>query len=123
MAIILVVEDEPLQRMDMIDMAQEAGFEVLEAHDANHAIVLLESRSDVRLMLTDIDMPGAMNGIKLAAAVRKRWPPIAIILTTAGHAPAADHIPEQAIFLPKPLNRQRTVETMRRLTEELAAED
>ncbi|WP_010188017.1 response regulator [Sphingomonas sp. PAMC 26605] len=122
-AIVLVVEDEPLQRMDMIDMAEEAGFQVLEAHDADHAIALLESRSDVRLVLTDIDMPGAMNGMKFAAAVRKRWPPIAIILTTAGHAPAPADIPEQAIFIPKPLHHERTVETMRRLTEELAGKD
>lgn len=115
-AIVLVVEDEPLQRMDMIDMAERAGFEVLEAHDADHAIALLERRSDVRLVLADIDMPGTMNGLRLAAAVRRRWPPISIILTTAGVAPRRDEMPEDAVFLPKPLNYQRVVDTMHRMT-------
>lgn len=114
-AIVLIVEDEPLQRLDMIDMAEEAGFEVLEAHDADHAIALLEQRPDVRLVLTDIDMPGAMDGLKLAAAVRRRWPPIKIIVTTAGVAPAVAELPEGAVFLPKPLNHRRVVDAMHRL--------
>jgi len=114
-AIVLVVEDEPLQRLDMIDIAEEAGFKVLEAHDADHAIELLEKRPDVRLVLTDVDMPGAMNGLKLAAAVRKRWPPIKIIVTTAGVRPAAMDLPEGAVFLPKPLNHRRVVDAMHRL--------
>ncbi|OWK27511.1 response regulator [Sphingomonas dokdonensis] len=115
-AIVLVVEDEPLQRMDMIDMAERAGFEVLEAQDADHAIALLERRTDVRLVLADIDMPGTMNGLRLAAAVRRRWPPISIILTTAGVAPRRDEMPDDAVFLPKPLNYQRVVDTMHRMT-------
>lgn len=114
-AIVLVVEDEPLQRLDMIDMAEDAGFEVLEAHDADHAIALLERRADVRLVLTDIDMPGAMNGLKLAAAVRRRWPPIKIIVTTAGVAPGAGDLPEGALFLPKPLNHRRVIDAMNSL--------
>jgi CheY-like chemotaxis protein len=114
-AIILVVEDGPLQRLDMIDLAESAGFEVLEAHDADHAIALLEGRFDVRLVLADIDMPGSMNGLRLAAAVRRRWPPIQIILTTAGRAPLPDDMPEGAVFLPKPLNHNRVISTMRDL--------
>lgn len=114
-AIVLIVEDEPLQRLDMIDIAEEAGFEVLEAHDADHAIALLETRTDVRLVLTDIDMPGAMDGLKLAAAVRRRWPPIKIIVTTAGVAPVQADLPNGAVFLPKPLNHRRVIETMNRL--------
>ncbi|GAA0731873.1 response regulator [Sphingomonas japonica] len=115
LAIVLVVEDEPLQRMDMINMAEEAGFKVLEAHDAPHAIALLEARADVRLVLTDIDMPGAMDGLKLAAAVRRRWPPIKIIVTTAGVAPGVADMPEGAVFLPKPLNHRRVLDAMHRL--------
>ena len=115
-AIVLIVEDEPLQRLDMIDMAESAGFEVVEAHDADHAVALLEGRADVRLVLTDIDMPGAMNGLKLAAAVRRLWPPIEIIVTTAGVAPGSEQLPERAVFLPKPLNYDRVVDAMRRMT-------
>ena len=115
-AIVLIVEDEPLQRLDMIDMAERAGFEVLEAHDASHAVALLETRTDVRLVLTDIDMPGAMDGMNLAAAVRKRWQPIEIIIITAGPAPAQSEMPERAFFMTKPLNYERVIETMQRMT-------
>jgi DNA-binding NtrC family response regulator len=113
-AIVLIVEDEPLQRMDMVDMAEIAGFEALEAQNASHAVALLEKRPDVRLVITDIDMPGAMDGIKLAAAIRRRWPPIEIIIVTAGAAPAAVDLPDRALFMPKPLNYDRVVEAMHR---------
>lgn len=113
-AIVLVVEDEPLQRMEMVDLAERAGLEVLEAFNADHAIALLEDRLDVRVVLADIDMPGTMDGLRLGAAIRRRWPPIEIILTTAGIAPRTDQLPERAIFLPKPLNHERVISTIRR---------
>lgn len=118
-AIVLIVEDEPLQRMDMVDMAERAGFEVLEAIDADHAVALLEKRTDIRLVITDIDMPGAMDGMKLAAAVRKRWPPIEIIIVTAGTMPTHQDLPERAIVMSKPLNYERVVKAMNRLTPRL----
>ena len=105
--VILIVEDEPLQRMGLIDLVEEAGFGALEAIDADQAIAILEARLDVHVVLTDIDMPGAMDGLRLAATVRRRWPPIEIIITTAGRAPSIDTLPARAVFLPKPLNRQR----------------
>jgi CheY-like chemotaxis protein len=70
--LVLVVEDEPLLRMDAVDMIREAGFDVLEASNADEAILLLETRPYIEVMFTDIDMPGSMNGIKLAHAVRNR---------------------------------------------------
>ena len=112
---VLIVEDEPLQRMDMVDMAERAGFEVLEAHDAKHAVALLQTRADVGLLITDINMPGAMDGIELAAAVRRWWPPIEIIVVTAGVAPAERDLPERAIFMPKPLNYDRVIREMHHL--------
>lgn len=118
-AIVLIVEDEPLQRMDMVDMAERAGFEVLEAIDADHAVALLEKRTDIRLVITDIDMPGAMDGMKLAAAVRKRWPPIEIIIVTAGTMPVPQDLPERAIVMSKPLNYDRVIEAMNRLAPRL----
>jgi CheY-like chemotaxis protein len=118
-AIVLIVEDEPLQRMDMVDMAERAGFEVLEAIDADHAVALIEKRTDIRLVITDIDMPGAMDGMKLAAAVRKRWPPIEIIIVTAGTMPTHQDLPERAIVMSKPLNYERVVKAMNRLTPRL----
>ena len=118
-AIVLIVEDEPLQRMDMVDMAERAGFEVLEAINADHAVALLEKRTDIRLVITDIDMPGAMDGMKLAAAVRKRWPPIEIIIVTAGTMPTQQDLPERAIVMSKPLNYERVIEAMNRLAPRL----
>ena len=80
---ILVVEDEALLRIDAAETLGAAGFDVLEAGDADQAILLLERNTNIRLIFTDIDMPGSMNGLRLAAAVRDRWPPIRIIATSA----------------------------------------
>jgi CheY-like chemotaxis protein len=82
--VVLIVEDEFLLRMSAVEMIEEAGFEIVEAGNADEAITILESRSDIRVVFTDIQMPGSMDGLKLAAAVRHRWPPIKII-ATSGH--------------------------------------
>ena len=81
---ILVVEDEAFIRMDAVEILCAAGFSILEAANANEALQMLERHSDIRLLFTDIDMPGSMNGLKLVAAVRDRWPPVSII-ATSGH--------------------------------------
>ena len=105
--VVLVVEDEPLQRMSLVDMLGEAGYGAVEATDADGAIAILERRTDIQIVLVDIEMPGSLDGLRLAAAVRGRWPPIEIILTTAGRPPLVDSLPARAVFLPKPLNRTR----------------
>ena len=81
-AVVLVVEDEMLLRMRAIDMVEDAGYTSVEAVDAAEAVAILESRSDISLMFTDIQMPGSMDRLKLAHAVRERWPPIKIILVS-----------------------------------------
>ena len=70
--IVLIVEDEPILRFHAADIAIEAGFDVLEAGNAEDAIAILEARADVRIVFTDIQMPGSMDGLKLAHAIRKR---------------------------------------------------
>jgi two-component system, response regulator PdtaR len=100
--IVLIVEDEFLLRMSAVAMIEDAGFEVLEAGDADEAITMLESRSDIRLVFTDIQMPGSMDGLKLAAAVKGRWPPIKIIATSGRHLIRDSDLPEGALFLSKP---------------------
>ena len=81
---ILIVEDELLIRLDAIEMIQAAGFETLEAANADEAIAILETRPDVHSpFCTDIQMPGSMDGVKLAHFVRERWPPVKIIATSA----------------------------------------
>ena len=81
--VILVVEDEVLVRMVAVSVAEESGFEVLSAATADEAIGILETRSDIRLVFTDVHMPGSMDGLRLAHAVRGRWPPVELLVTSA----------------------------------------
>jgi two-component system, response regulator PdtaR len=100
MATVLIVEDEFLVR-DMVQTAlEDAGYEVVVAASADAAIAILEARADIYLVFTDIDMPGSMDGLKLAACVRDRWPPVHIIITTGKSRP--EEIPANALFIPKP---------------------
>ena len=113
--VVLVVEDEPLLRMMAVDMVEHAGFDVVEAADATQAIRILESRTDIRIVFTDIDMPRGMDGMRLAAAVRDRWPPIEIILTS-GHFAAPDvALPVRAVFFPKPYREEQVIAEMKRM--------
>jgi len=109
---VLVVEDEPLQRMCLMDMVEEAGYAVAEASDADQALIVLETRPDIRIVLADVDMPGSMDGLRLAALVRDRWPPIEIIVTSGRVVPQLATFPARARFLPKPLNEQRVKEAL-----------
>jgi len=112
-AVILVVEDEPLLRLACVAMVERAGYEVVDASDADEALRILESRNDIRLIFTDIDMPkGSLDGLKLAAAVRKRWPPIAIIVVSGHQIPAADELPSHSVFYAKPYAEDEVVAKM-----------
>ena len=73
--VVLIVEDEALVRMTAVDMIEEAGFEILEAANADEAILLLEARREITVLFTDIEMPGSMDGLRLAQAGRGRWGP------------------------------------------------
>ena len=107
---------EVMVRMNAVDMLELGGFSVLEAANADEAIALLETHSDVAAIFTDIDMPGSMNGIKLAHAVRGRWPPIKII-ATSGHFKVSDgDLPSGGRFLPKPYSFNEVVGALRELT-------
>lgn len=113
--VVLVVEDEPLLRMMAVDMVEDAGFEAVEAADATQAIEILEMRTDIRIVFTDIDMPRGMDGIKLAACIRGRWPPIEIIVTS-GHRSEPDlELPERSVFFSKPFRSDEVVAAMRRM--------
>ncbi|MGA1805312.1 response regulator [Rhizobium sp. HT1-10] len=106
---VLVVEDEIVVRMDIVQSLEDGGFNVLEASNADDAIILLEAHPDVRLMFTDIDMPGSMDGLKLAAAVRNRWPPIQIIVTSGHRAISDDNLPVVGRFFSKPYDPSRVI--------------
>ena len=117
-ALILIVEDEPFLRMAAADFVGEAGFTVVEASNADEAVMLLETRGDIRLIFTDIDMPlGSMNGLKLAAAVRDRWPPIRIIIVSGHGFPEKTQMPFGARFFSKPYDETRIVDVMHEMLE------
>jgi len=114
--VVLIVEDEFLVRMNAVEMIEEAGFEVIEAGNADEAIAILEIRADIRVVFTDIQMPGSMDGWKLAAAVRGRWPPIKII-ATSGHCVIREgDLPMGGVFLPKPYTSESISTTLHELT-------
>jgi CheY-like chemotaxis protein len=113
--VVLIVEDEFLLRMNAADMIGAAGFEVVEAGNADQAIEILESRRDISVIFTDIQMPGSMDGLKLARAVRGRWPPIKIIATSGRDNVAETDLPEGGRFLPKPYSRVEVTGVLREL--------
>lgn len=100
--VVLVVEDEILIRMNTVDIFEELGFDVVEAGSADEAIIILESRNDIRVLFTDIDMPGSMDGLKLASAVADRWPPIRVIVTSGHVRVRIDEMPSTGVFMGKP---------------------
>jgi CheY-like chemotaxis protein len=101
-AVILSVEDEFLIRMNAVEMIEEAGFEVVDAASADEAIAILEARLDVTVVFTDIQVPGSMDGLKLAAAVRDRWPPVKIVATSGRVKRGPSDLPQGGRFLQKP---------------------
>jgi CheY-like chemotaxis protein len=115
--VVLIVEDELLLRMDAVDMIAAAGFEVVEARDADQAIEILEARLDITVVFTDIQMPGSMDGLKLAQAVRGRWPPIKIVATSGRVHVSETDLPEGGRFLPKPYNPGQVAGVLRELTD------
>jgi CheY-like chemotaxis protein len=100
--VVLVVEDEGLIRLCAMDMIEEAGFQAIEAADADEAIRILEGRNDIRAVFTDIQMPGSMDGLRLAQVVRNRWPPVALVVTSGQQTVLESDLPKGGRFLLKP---------------------
>jgi CheY-like chemotaxis protein len=114
--VVLIVEDEFLLRMDAVDMIAAAGFDVVETGDADEAIGILESRRDITVVFTDIQIPGSMDGLKLARAIRGRWPPIKILATSGLVDVGEKDLPEGGRFLPKPYHPTQLARVLRELT-------
>jgi two-component sensor histidine kinase/CheY-like chemotaxis protein len=109
---VLVVEDEMMLRMRAVDMVEDAGFTSVEAVNADDALAILESRSDIKLLFTDIQMPGSMDGLKLAYAVHKRWPLIKIILVSGQLNLTDNDKPADSRFFGKPLDVKQMIVEM-----------
>jgi DNA-binding NtrC family response regulator len=112
--VVLVVEDETLLLFYATEFIEAAGFEVLSAANADEAITLLNTRADIRVVFTDVDMPGTMDGLKLAQAVRERWPPVELIVTSGHVEVPKDKLPARGRFFSKPYDPEEVVATIRR---------
>ena len=113
--VVLVVEDDWLLRLIAIEIVEDAGLVAIEAANADEAIAILECRADIALIFTDVDMPGSMDGLRLAHAVRRRWPPIKIIIVSGKtHLSNAD-LPSDARFFSKPYSVPNMISELRSL--------
>ncbi len=112
---VLVVEDEFLIRMDLVDHLSGEGFEVFEASNADEAIAILEANDRIQVLFTDVDMPGSMDGLKLSAAVRDRWPPVRIVVTSGHRAVVPTDLPEGSLFYAKPYDHAAVAASLRGL--------
>ncbi|MFK0335539.1 response regulator [Rhizobium sp. NPDC090275] len=113
---VLVVEDEPLTRLSIVAGLEDEGFIVFEAANADDAITVLEANLEIQLVFTDVDMPGTMDGLRLAAFVRDRWPPIHIIVTSGHSSPDPAFLPVNAPFFSKPYRPEDIFSEIRRMT-------
>jgi len=111
--LILVVEDEALVRIHGCGLLEGAGFEVIEAETADEAVGLLERHDDVGLLFSDIDMPGSMDGLELAAIVHDRWPGIGLLITSGHRRPSGDSLPDGGRFIAKPWQEDRVLNEIR----------
>jgi len=114
-AIVLIVEDESLLRKSAVGIVERAGFVALEAEDADEAIALLEARSDIAVIFTDINLPGSLDGLKLAHAVRHRWPPLKILIVSGEASPKPSQLPSNSTFLRKPYRANAVIAQLRSL--------
>ena len=114
-AVVLVVEDGPIIRMGAVDLVLSAGYEALEARDAHEAIRILESRSDIDLVFTDVQMPGTMDGIKLSHYIRERWPPVKLIVASGATILEESSLPNGSRFFSKPYDDHTITDAMARL--------
>jgi two-component system, response regulator PdtaR len=112
---VLIVEDESLIRMGIVSSFEDAGFLIYEAENGDEAIRMLEDHSEVRLVFTDINMPGSMDGLKLAHYARDRWPPVKIIVTSGQSGVLGKDLPAGAIFIGKPYQSEHVTHKVREM--------
>ena len=106
---VLVVEDEELVRVSSCDLLEQSGLKVLEASDADEAMALLETHPEIRVLVTDVKMPGWMSGIDLARQAAKKWPEICIMVTSAYYTADEVELPENMTLFPKPFSPEALV--------------
>ncbi len=113
--VVLIVEDDIFVRISAEHIVEEAGFRAISAPDADEAIRILEARNDIRAVFTDIQMPGSIDGLRLARVVRSRWPPVALIVTSGRGDFASADLPPGARYLGKPYQPDQVGAALREL--------
>ena len=121
-AVVLVVEDNALIRMNALDLVRSAGFEGVGATSADEAIAILEARADIRLVFTDVEMPGTIDGVKLAHYIRNRWPPIHLIVASGKAIRDESQLPTGSRFFSKPYDSNTIVKEMTRMLAAIEAD-
>ena len=114
-AVVLVVEDHPLIRLSAMELVKAAGFHAIGAENADAAIAILEARADIRLVFTDVEMPGSIDGLKLVHYIRDRWPPVHLIVVSGRDKLHENQLPTGSRFFSKPYNDNTIVAEMTRL--------
>lgn len=107
---ILIVEDEAIIRFELADFFNDAGYAVFEASDADEAIAIMKRESSIRIVLTDIQLPGSMDGLKLAHYVRDRYPPTVLLVTSGMAHVSANDLPADSQFIAKPFDPSRLLQ-------------
>ncbi|MGI4731805.1 MAG: response regulator [Janthinobacterium lividum] len=113
---ILVVDDEPLIRINLADFFEDEGFEVFEAESADAAIAVLEKHPAIRIVLTDVQMPGSMDGVKLAHHVRDRFPPTLLVVASGAVRVTPEQLPTRTMFIAKPFDPRFVLDEIDRLS-------
>jgi CheY-like chemotaxis protein len=115
--LVLVVDDDPLVRMYGVELVVEAGYPAIEASSADEALRILESRSDVGVLFTDVEMPPAkMTGVQLAEIVHERWPDIRLVVTSGRANLKDDDLPDEGRFIEKPYTPKDVSEVLQSVT-------
>lgn len=112
---VLIVDDEPIIRMYATVLVEDAGYVAIEAATADEALAILSARDDIRVLFTDVEMPGSLNGLELVEVVRETWPPIELIVTSGHVQVDPQRLPERARFFRKPYTESEVIKALRAL--------
>lgn len=112
---VLVVEDETVIRLSAVALVEDLGFEVFEAENADEAIAILEANPGIRVVFTDIQMAGSMDGLQLVAYAHDRWPPLKFIIVSGNCTPGTADMPQGAYFFAKPYDLQAVGRTLHQI--------
>lgn len=112
---VLIVDDEAIIRMYATVLVEDAGYVAIEAATADEALAILSARDDIRVLFTDVEMPGSLNGLELVEVVREKWPPIELIVASGHVQVDPQRLPERARFFRKPYTENEVIKALKAL--------